>query len=218
MSQQGPILVVSTARQPSFASALDVANLFPVVETSPMDAARAVEQMQPAAVLVATSDIDEAGLAALADADRDAPALSAADCRRSADPASRQRHPVLSEPRGLRPACGPVARRTSRPVAACHRHATAGAVSADRAVAHRSRPRCHRAAGRPRQRLSCAIGFARRVHRRRRRALDRSRGEASQRPRHRRHRRRPKVSARAWSTPSSRCWRRMPASAISPSW
>ena len=66
MSQQGPILVVSTARQPSFASALDVANLFPIVETAPMDAARAVEQMQPAAVLVATSDIDEAGLAALA--------------------------------------------------------------------------------------------------------------------------------------------------------
>ena len=104
MSQQGPILVVSTARQPSFASALDVANLFPIVETPPMDAARAVEQMQPAAVLVATSDIDEAGLAALASADRDAPALSAADCRRSADPASRQRHPVLSEPCGLRPA------------------------------------------------------------------------------------------------------------------
>ena len=101
MSQQGPILVVSTARQPSFASALDVANLFPVVETASTDAARAVEQMQPAAVLVATSDIDEAGLAALASADRDAPALSAADCRRSADPASRQRHPVLSEPRGL---------------------------------------------------------------------------------------------------------------------
>jgi len=66
MSQQGPILVVSTARRPSFASALDAANLFPIVDTPSMDAARAVEQMQPAAVLVATSDIDEAGLAALA--------------------------------------------------------------------------------------------------------------------------------------------------------
>src|SRR4029078_7529529 len=66
MSQQGPILVVSTARRPSFASALDVANLFPIVETAPMDAARAVEQMQPPAVLVAMSDVDEAGLAALA--------------------------------------------------------------------------------------------------------------------------------------------------------
>ena len=66
MSQQGPILVVTTAEKPSFASALDVAKLFPIVETPWMDAARAVEQMQPAAVLVATSDIDEGGLAALA--------------------------------------------------------------------------------------------------------------------------------------------------------
>jgi hypothetical protein len=66
MSQQGPILIVSNARKPSFASALDVARLFPIVETPSMDAARAVGQMQPAAVLVATSDIDEAGFAALA--------------------------------------------------------------------------------------------------------------------------------------------------------
>jgi hypothetical protein len=66
MSQQGPILVVSIARRPSFASALDLASLFPIVETPWTDAARAVEQVQPAAVLVATSDIDEAGLAALA--------------------------------------------------------------------------------------------------------------------------------------------------------
>lgn len=66
MSQQGPILVVSTARQPSFASALDVAKLFPVVETGWAEAARAVEQVQPAAVLAAASDVDETGLAALA--------------------------------------------------------------------------------------------------------------------------------------------------------
>jgi GGDEF domain-containing protein len=66
MSQQGPILIVSNARKPSFASPLDVAKLFPIVETASMDAFRAVEQMQPAAVLVATSDVDEAGLAALA--------------------------------------------------------------------------------------------------------------------------------------------------------
>ena len=62
MSQQGPILVVSAARSPSFASALDVARLFPVVETEWRDAARAVEQVQPAAVLAAASDADEAGL------------------------------------------------------------------------------------------------------------------------------------------------------------
>jgi hypothetical protein len=66
MSQQGPILVVSTARRPSFAAALDVAKLFPVVEAEWTDAARAVEQVQPAAVLAATSDIDQASLAALA--------------------------------------------------------------------------------------------------------------------------------------------------------
>lgn len=66
MSQQGPILIVSNASKPSFASALDVAKLFPIVETPSMEAARAVEQMQPAAVLVATADIDQTRLAALA--------------------------------------------------------------------------------------------------------------------------------------------------------
>jgi hypothetical protein len=66
MSQQGPILVVSTATQPSFASALDVVRLFPVVEAEWADAVRAVEQVQPAAVLAAAADIDEARLAPLA--------------------------------------------------------------------------------------------------------------------------------------------------------
>jgi len=66
MSQQGPILVVSTARRPSFAATFDLAKLFPVVETEWADAVRAVEQVQPAAVLAATSDADEARLAELA--------------------------------------------------------------------------------------------------------------------------------------------------------
>jgi len=66
MSQQGPILVVSTARRPSFAATLDLARLFPVVETEWADAVRAVEQVQPAAVLAATSDTDAVGLAELA--------------------------------------------------------------------------------------------------------------------------------------------------------
>ena len=66
MSQQGPILVVSTARRPSFAATLDLAKLFPVVETEWADAVRAVEQVQPAAVLAATSDTDATGLAELA--------------------------------------------------------------------------------------------------------------------------------------------------------
>ena len=66
MSQQGPILVVSTAERPSFASALDDAKLFPVVETEWAEAARAIEQVQPAAVITAGSGIDAADLAALA--------------------------------------------------------------------------------------------------------------------------------------------------------
>ena len=66
MSQQGPILVVSTARRPSFATALDAEKLFPVVEAEWTNAVRAVEQVQPAAVLAAAADVDQATLAALA--------------------------------------------------------------------------------------------------------------------------------------------------------
>ncbi len=66
MSQQGPILVVSTARRPSIAAALDEAKLFPVVEAEWADAGRAVAQVQPAAVLAAAADIEQAALAALA--------------------------------------------------------------------------------------------------------------------------------------------------------
>jgi hypothetical protein len=66
MSQQGPILVVSAARRPSFALALDETKLFPVIETGWADAAVAIEQVQPAAVLAAISDVSEAEFAALA--------------------------------------------------------------------------------------------------------------------------------------------------------
>ena len=66
MSQQGPILLVSNARRPPFAEALDAAKLFPVIDSDLADAARAVEQVQPAAVLVTTSDVDEVQLAGLA--------------------------------------------------------------------------------------------------------------------------------------------------------
>ena len=66
MSQQGPILLVSTAGRPSFADALDVARLFPVIDTDWADAARTVEQVQPAAVVVSTSGADEVRLAELA--------------------------------------------------------------------------------------------------------------------------------------------------------
>src|SRR6266702_7689588 len=56
MSQQGPIIIVSTAQRPLFASALDDAKIFPVIDTGWADASRAIEQLQPAAVIVAMSD------------------------------------------------------------------------------------------------------------------------------------------------------------------
>jgi hypothetical protein len=66
MSQQGPVIIVSTARRPSFASALDEAKLFPVIETIWAEASRAVERLQPAAVLAALPDGTAPGFEALA--------------------------------------------------------------------------------------------------------------------------------------------------------
>ncbi|SDS19619.1 GGDEF domain-containing protein [Bradyrhizobium canariense] len=66
MSQQGPILIVSTAERPSFATALDDAKLFPVIETRWADAPRAIEQLHPAAVLAAISETSEQDLDVLA--------------------------------------------------------------------------------------------------------------------------------------------------------
>src|SRR6201997_490548 len=50
MSQQGPILVVSTARRPSFVASLDEAKMFPIIDATWADASHAVAQLQPAAV------------------------------------------------------------------------------------------------------------------------------------------------------------------------
>lgn len=55
MSQQGPILVVSSDAWPPLLTALDEAKMFPVIETGWADAARAVTQVQPAVVLAAMS-------------------------------------------------------------------------------------------------------------------------------------------------------------------
>jgi hypothetical protein len=66
MSQQGPILVVSTSGRPSFALALDEAKLFPVIDTALADATRAVEQLRPGAVLVAMAGVSPAAFDALA--------------------------------------------------------------------------------------------------------------------------------------------------------
>jgi hypothetical protein len=66
MSQQGPIIVVSSVKRPPFASALDQAKLFPVIDASWAETSRAVAQLSPAAVLVASSEVVEPGLDALA--------------------------------------------------------------------------------------------------------------------------------------------------------
>ncbi len=55
------------AKRPSFASALDEAKLFPVIDASWADASRAVAQLAPAAVLVASSEAVDPGLDALAE-------------------------------------------------------------------------------------------------------------------------------------------------------
>jgi hypothetical protein len=64
MSQQGPILVVSSGEPAPFATELSDTKMFPLVETSWSEAKRAVEQLQPAAVLA--SGTIGAGYAALA--------------------------------------------------------------------------------------------------------------------------------------------------------
>jgi hypothetical protein len=67
MSQQGPIIVVANAGRPSFASALDDAKMFPVIDASWADSPRAVGQLAPAAVLVALSEAVEPGFEVLAE-------------------------------------------------------------------------------------------------------------------------------------------------------
>jgi hypothetical protein len=64
MSQQGPILVVSSGEPSSLAAALSGTNLFPVVETNWSDATHAIGHLQPAAVL--TSGDAGPGFAAFA--------------------------------------------------------------------------------------------------------------------------------------------------------
>lgn len=66
MSQQGPILIVSTGGRPSLASALDEAKLFPVVDADWTDAVRAVAQLDPGAVLALAPGMDRPSLEALA--------------------------------------------------------------------------------------------------------------------------------------------------------
>jgi hypothetical protein len=66
MSQQGPVIVVSAAGRPSFAATLDETNIFPIIDAGWDDAPRAVEALEPAAVLVAMPGAAEPRLDALA--------------------------------------------------------------------------------------------------------------------------------------------------------
>src|SRR5437763_3039004 len=67
MSQQGPLLVVSNAGRPSFATALDEAQLFPVIEVGFAEAAKAVAQVQPSAVLADMRGADLTAFEAMAE-------------------------------------------------------------------------------------------------------------------------------------------------------
>src|SRR6185437_3714622 len=66
MSQQGPVIVVSATGRPSFAAALDETRVFPIIDAGWNDASRAVETLQPAAVLAAMPAAGEPRLDALA--------------------------------------------------------------------------------------------------------------------------------------------------------
>ena len=66
MSQQGPILIVSSAGRPSFARALDDAKLFPLIDANFAEASHAVREVQPAAVVVAAANLPQSQFEALA--------------------------------------------------------------------------------------------------------------------------------------------------------
>ena len=54
MSLQGPIIVVSSARQSAFTVALDGTGMFPIIDASWTEASRAIAKLRPAGVVVAT--------------------------------------------------------------------------------------------------------------------------------------------------------------------
>jgi hypothetical protein len=66
MSQAGPILFVSNGERPAVISALDEARLFPVIDSDWAGALRAVDQVQPAAVVALMSDRHEPYVGAVA--------------------------------------------------------------------------------------------------------------------------------------------------------
>jgi len=65
MFQQGPIIIVTNAGRPAFVRSLDAAGMFPIIDAAGPDASRAIEQLAPAAIIIA-SDVVESGVAVLA--------------------------------------------------------------------------------------------------------------------------------------------------------
>jgi GGDEF domain-containing protein len=66
MPQQGPLLIASNTPRPTFASVLDEAQIFPIVETSLAEAVKAVAQVQPATVVADMQGADAEQFEALA--------------------------------------------------------------------------------------------------------------------------------------------------------
>src|SRR5258708_16263130 len=66
MSQQGPIIVVSSGEELSLSTALSETKMFPVIDVIWPEASSAVEGLQPAAMLVSASDETEPWLQKLA--------------------------------------------------------------------------------------------------------------------------------------------------------
>ena len=67
MSLQGPIIVVSSTRQPAFAVALDRAGMFPIIDATWTEVSRAVARLQPAGIVVAMSQAREGEFSRLAE-------------------------------------------------------------------------------------------------------------------------------------------------------
>jgi hypothetical protein len=66
MSQQGPILIVSSRPNPSVAKTLADAKVFPIIDTDWAGASEAVARVQPAAIVIADGDVSDPMLDTLA--------------------------------------------------------------------------------------------------------------------------------------------------------
>ena len=65
MSRQGPLLIISNTAQPMLVAALDATQMFPLIEVGWTNAARAVAEVQPVAVLAAMAGAKDAEISGL---------------------------------------------------------------------------------------------------------------------------------------------------------